>query len=422
MGSIDIVVAPQKVQVDEEACLYSLQLASSCILPMTLKAAVELDLLEILVAGCGGPSGKPVMTATDVANHLKTDNPLAAAMLDRMLRVLASYDVVKCAVEISDDAKTVTRRYGPAPVCKFLTKNEDGFSIAPLLLMNNDKVLMESWYYLKDTVLEGGIPFNKAYGMTAFEYNAKVPRLNRLFNEGMKSHSVIFTKNFLEIYQGFDDINTLVDVGGGIGATLSMITSKYPEIKGINFDLPHVIAHVPQLPRVEHIGGDMFESVPTGDAIMMKVSNLYLQFYILLIICTIIEQKLSIITWNKKKTKIVKSTSLWNFFANALKSLKLQFILHDWSDEHCMKILKNCYKVLPDNGKVIILDAIVPLNPDSSHIARCVAHVDLIMLANNPGGKERTEQEFRSLAKAAGFSGFKANYISANTWAIELTK
>lgn len=368
MGSIDIVVAPQKVQVDEEACLYSLQLASSCILPMTLKAAVELDLLEILVAGCGGPSGKPVMTATDVANHLKTDNPLAAAMLDRMLRVLASYDVVKCAVEISDDAKTVTRRYGPAPVCKFLTKNEDGFSIAPLLLMNNDKVLMESWYYLKDTVLEGGIPFNKAYGMTAFEYNAKVPRLNRLFNEGMKSHSVIFTKNFLEIYQGFDDINTLVDVGGGIGATLSMITSKYPEIKGINFDLPHVIAHVPQLPRVEHIGGDMFESVPTGDAIMMK------------------------------------------------------FILHDWSDEHCMKILKNCYKVLPDNGKVIILDAIVPLNPDSSHIARCVAHVDLIMLANNPGGKERTEQEFRSLAKAAGFSGFKANYISANTWAIELTK
>lgn len=76
MGSIDIVTAPQKVQVDEEACLYSLQLASSCILPMTLKAAVELNLLEILVAGCGGPSGKPVMTAADVANNLKTDNPL----------------------------------------------------------------------------------------------------------------------------------------------------------------------------------------------------------------------------------------------------------------------------------------------------------------------------------------------------------
>lgn len=75
MGSVDIVEAPQKVQFDEEACLYALQLTSSCILPMTLKAAVELDLLDILVAGCGDPSGKPVMTATDVANHLKTDNP-----------------------------------------------------------------------------------------------------------------------------------------------------------------------------------------------------------------------------------------------------------------------------------------------------------------------------------------------------------
>jgi caffeic acid 3-O-methyltransferase / acetylserotonin O-methyltransferase len=101
---------------------------------------------------------------------------------------------------------------------------------------------------LKDTVLEGGIPFNKAYGMTAFEYNAKSPQLNRLFNDGMKSHSVIFTKCFLEIYEGFDGINTLVDVGGGIGATLSMITSKHPQIKAINFDLPHVIADAPKFP------------------------------------------------------------------------------------------------------------------------------------------------------------------------------
>lgn len=369
MGSLDIATPPCKTsQADEEACLYSLQLASSCILPMTLKAAIELDMLEILVQGCGGPSGKPLMTATDVTSRLNTDNPQAEAMVDRMLRLLATYNVVECAVELGDDGKSVIRRYGPAPVCKWLTKDKDGFSIAPLLLMNQDKILMESWYYLKDTVMEGGIPFNKAYGMTAFEYNAKSPRLNRLFNEGMKSHSIVFTKSFLEIYQGFGDINTLVDVGGGIGATLGMITAKFPHIKAINFDLPHVIAEAPKLPRVEHIGGDMFESVPTGDTIMMKL------------------------------------------------------ILHDWSDEHCLKLLKNCYKGLPDDGKVIILDAIVPVNPDSSHLARCVSHVDLIMMANNPGGKERTEQEFRYLAKASGFLGFQANYISANTWAIELTK
>jgi caffeic acid 3-O-methyltransferase / acetylserotonin O-methyltransferase len=86
------------------------------------------------------------------------------------------------------------------------------------------------------------------YSMTAFEYNAKSPQLNWLFNEGMKSHSVIFMKCFWAIYKGFDGINTLVDVGGGIGATLSMITSKHPQIKGINFDLPHVIADAPKFP------------------------------------------------------------------------------------------------------------------------------------------------------------------------------
>jgi Dimerisation domain len=75
MASIDIVMAPYKNQADEEACLYALQLASSCILPMTLKAAIELDMLEILVKGCGGPLGKPAMTASDVESYLKTDNP-----------------------------------------------------------------------------------------------------------------------------------------------------------------------------------------------------------------------------------------------------------------------------------------------------------------------------------------------------------
>jgi hypothetical protein len=70
----------------------------------------------------------------------------AAEMLDRILRLLASYDVIKCIVEIDDDGKKVTRRYGPTPVCKWLTKNEDGVSIAALALMNQDKVIMECWY------------------------------------------------------------------------------------------------------------------------------------------------------------------------------------------------------------------------------------------------------------------------------------
>lgn len=103
-------------------------------------------------------------------------------------------------------------------------------------------------YYLKDAVLEGGIPFNKAYGMTAFEYHGTDPRFNKVFNRGMSDHSTITMKKILETYKGFEGLKTVVDVGGGIGATLNMIISKYPHIKGINFDLPHVVSDAPNYP------------------------------------------------------------------------------------------------------------------------------------------------------------------------------
>lgn len=103
-------------------------------------------------------------------------------------------------------------------------------------------------YHLKEAVLEGGIPFNKAYGMTAFEYHGTDPRFNKVFNSGMSSHSTITMKKILETYKGFEGLNSVVDVGGGTGATLHMIVSRYPSIKGINFDLPHVIEDAPTYP------------------------------------------------------------------------------------------------------------------------------------------------------------------------------
>ncbi|CAL9049194.1 unnamed protein product [Musa banksii] len=362
MGSVKnaVQLTPEE---DEEACMYAMQLASGSILPMTLKAAIELDLLEILTKA--GPGVR--LSPADVAARLPTKNPHAAVMVDRMLRLLAAYNVVSCTVEADAEGRP-SRTYGAAPVCKYLTKNEDGVSMAALALMNQDKVLMESWYYLKDAVLDGGIPFNRAYGMTAFEYHGTDPRFNAVFNDGMKNHSIIITKKLLDIYRGFDDVNRLVDVGGGIGATLFMITSKHPHIHAINFDLPHVISEAPPFPGVEHVGGDMFASVPSGDAILMK------------------------------------------------------WILHDWSDEHCTKILKSCWEALPEKGKVIVVECVLPVVPEPTPRAQGVFHVDLIMLAHNPGGKERTEEEFHGLAKQAGFSGFKATYIFANAWVIEFTK
>ncbi|XVF12768.1 hypothetical protein REPUB_Repub08aG0147900 [Reevesia pubescens] len=110
------------------------------------------------------------------------------------------------------------------------------------------KLLIERRHHILgqvDAVLEGGIPFNKAYGMIAFEYHGTDPRFNTVFNKGMSDHSTITMKKILETYDGFEGLKMLFDVGGGTGATLNMIVSKNPSIKVINFDLPHVIEDAP---------------------------------------------------------------------------------------------------------------------------------------------------------------------------------
>ncbi|KAF2283206.1 hypothetical protein GH714_043538 [Hevea brasiliensis] len=175
------------------------------------------------------------------------------------------------------------------------------------------------WPLLKDAILEGGIPFNKVHGTHAFDYPRGDPRFNEVFNTAMfNHHTKIVMKKLLQSYKGFEHLKQVVDVGGGLGVTLNMITSKYPHIKGINFDLPRVIQHALLILK------EIFERVPQGDAIFMK------------------------------------------------------WILHDWSDEHCLKLLKNCYEAIPDHGKVIVVDAVLPVMAENSAAARDTSLMDVL--------------------------------------------
>ena len=99
---------------------------------------------------------------------------------------------------------------------------------------------------LKDAVLEGSNDI--FHGMNMFEYMEKDPTFNKATNEGMVGFSTIIMKKILEIYKGFEGLASLVDVGGGTGGCLNMIVSKYPSIKAINFDLPHVVQTAPTYP------------------------------------------------------------------------------------------------------------------------------------------------------------------------------
>ncbi|KAH9768302.1 TTF-type domain-containing protein [Citrus sinensis] len=331
----------------DQSFAYANQLARGIVLPMAMQAVYELGIFEIIDKA--GPGAK--LSASDIAAQLTTKNKDAPMMLDRILRLLASYSVVECSL----DASGARRLYSLNSVSKYYVPNKDGVSLGPGIQITHDKVFLECWSQLKHAILEGGIPFNRAHGMHTFEYAGLDPGFNKHFNTVMYNYTSLVMSNILESYKGFDNIKQLVDVGGGIGVTLQAITTKYPYIKGINFDLPHVIEHVPPHPCIEHVGGDMFQSVPKGDAIFLK-------------------------------------------------------------------LLKNCYKSIPEDGKVIAVELMLPEVPNTSIESKSNSDSDVLMMIQSPGGKERTRHEFMTLATGAGFSGISCERAIGNLWVMEFYK
>lgn len=101
---------------------------------------------------------------------------------------------------------------------------------------------------MKDAILEGEIPFNKANGMGVFEYHEKDSRYAEVTNKSTQNLNKITITKILETYNGFQEVKQMVDVGGALGLTMASIVSMYPHIKGVNFDLPHVIKDAPTYP------------------------------------------------------------------------------------------------------------------------------------------------------------------------------
>ncbi|KAM4100015.1 hypothetical protein ACB094_05G036300 [Castanea mollissima] len=242
-------------QREEKSFSCAMQLSTSIVLPIVLHSAIELGVFDILAKA--GPGAK--LSPSQIVAQMPTKNPDAAMMLDRILKLL--------------DFGSCQRLYSLTPVSKYFVTNEDGVSLGPFMALAQDQVFIKSWSQLNDAILEGGIPFNRTYGTHAFKYPDLDPRFNKVFNAAMFNHTTIVIKKILESYKGFEQLRQLVDVGGGLGVTLNLITTRYPNIKGINFDLPHVIQHAPPYPGVEHVEGDMFENVPEGQAIFMKVER-----------------------------------------------------------------------------------------------------------------------------------------------------
>lgn len=99
----------------------------------------------------------------------------------------------------------------------------------------------------------------------------------------------------------------------------------------------------------------------------------------------------------------------------------IKWVIHDWSDEECVKMLKNCKKALSESGKIIVIETIVPREISESDIAtKNSLSVDVAMMCLTRGGKERTKDEFEVLAMKAGFNVPKIIYGAYSCWILEL--
>ena len=236
---------------------------------MALRCAVELKIPDIINSH-GGPISLPQIAA-DIPDASSPDIPCLA----RIMRLLVRRNIF-AAHRPSDGGETL---YGLTHSSRWLLRDtsegRDRLSLAPMVLMQTHPWLMAPWHCFGQCVKQGGIAFEWAHGKEIWDFASEKSDFNKLFNDAMECSARIAMRAVLAEYRdGFGSLGTLVDVGGGTGGAVAEIVRSHPRIEGINFDLPHVVATAPERPGVRHVGGDMFVSIPSADAVFMKVNKL----------------------------------------------------------------------------------------------------------------------------------------------------
>ncbi|TYH78163.1 hypothetical protein ES332_D04G206400v1 [Gossypium tomentosum] len=278
----------------------------------------------------------------------------------------AKIAVVKCAIELG--IANVIENYGsPMPLSELAT----ALRCEPSRLYRIMRFMVHDRIFKQEPINQHTVGFSST------------PLSRRLIKDGENSmapfillessptwlapwHSLSARATIEGCPEVFDGVESLVDVGGGNGTTLSLLVKAFPWIRGINFDLPHVVAVAPKSGSIENVGGDMFMSIPNADAAF------------------------------------------------------LMWILHDWDDEECIKILKKCREAIPeDKGKVIIVEAALEEDKEDDELGFVGLMLDMAMMAHTDKGKERTLKEWSYVLRQSGFTRFTVNPICAVQSVIE---
>src|SRR5579859_1708084 len=307
----------------------------------------------------------------DIADKLK-NGPKSVALLaaecgvkeeplHRVLRALATAGVF---------AEQAPKTFALTPAADLLRRDATG-SMRNMVLFLATRIHFEIAPEMMHSLKTGETVVEKVHKVSVFEYFEKDKITGEIFNDAMTDFSAAVIPAVLEAYD-FNYLNgkTLIDIAGGHGKVLTEILVKHPEIRGKLFDREHVVNGAK--PRIESLGlagrcsvcsGDFFKEVPQADAYIMK------------------------------------------------------HIIHDWDDAKATTILKNIHRASPADARVILLEGVIaPGNAPSVG-----KWLDLEMLLM-PGGKERTEEEYRALFAGAGFRVTKFVPTKSPMFVIEAVK
>jgi trans-resveratrol di-O-methyltransferase len=239
---------------------------------MSLKCAIQLGIPDII-----HNHGQPI-TLPELVSKLHI-HPKKSNCVHRLMRLLVHsgfFTKTKVHENQEDDEEVYTL----TPSSRLIIKDKVT-SLSPFVQAMLDPVLVSPWQFLGDWFQGNELtPFEKAHGMGMWDYCNQSPEFNNIFNEAMASDSRLMSLVVKDYKSIFDGLGSLVDVGGGTGTVAKIISEEFPHMICTVFDLPHVVANLTDSQNLKYVGGDMFQSIPSADAVMFKVCDIILLFSI----------------------------------------------------------------------------------------------------------------------------------------------
>jgi O-methyltransferase domain/Dimerisation domain len=279
------------------------------------------------------------------AEELSRSTEADAAALRRVMRTLCSLGVF---------AEFPSGKFSLNSTAELLRSDIPG-SYRAAVLFAVGEVRWRCWSDLLGTVRAGGGGAERTLGMSLFDFYAAHPEESEIHDQAMRATSAAQVAAIVGAYD-FSQAGVAIDVGGGTGELLAGVLTANSLLRGILFDLPHVVAHAQSvftdngvMDRVQTVGGSFFESVPAG-------GNTYL----------------------------------------------LKTVIHDWNDARATAILANCRRAMTAGGKLLIIERELPEVGAPGQTAEALL-LDLEMLVMTPGGRERTRSEFARLLSDTQF-------------------